>query len=221
MAGGVGAGGRVVDGANHGQQVSALLIPEHTGAAGAVELGERRRLRMAPVAGLGALVHHGIDFARVGGEGDAAILIEDADALDAGLAAQLADNVVERLAVVVQHFVTRAAQNHVGDAVGRLLKKILRVNALGPQVDEAEQGKEGRSARGHRDGELGGQSQADCLAEAHPTATESASVSSIPSGACSCGCASKMGKYSAMTRKIAKPAPTMESVTATSVHLGM
>ena len=129
---------RVIDGANHRQQVRALLIPEHAGPVGAVELGERRRLRMAPVAGLGALVHHRVDFARVGGKSDAAILIKDADALDARLAAQLADDVVQRLAVVVQHFVPRAAQDHVGDAVGGLLHEIPRMNALRPQVDEAE-----------------------------------------------------------------------------------
>jgi len=159
--------------------------------------------------------------AGVGGEGDAAVPIEDADALGARLAAQLANDVVKRLAVVVQHFVARAAQDHVGDAVGGLLDEIVRVNALRPQVDEAEQGEEGRCARRHRDRELGGQSQPDCLAEAHLTATASASLSASFRGASSFGCASKIGKYSATTRKIAKPAPTMESVTATSVHLGM
>ena len=221
VAGRVRAGGRVVDGANHRQQVSPLLVPEHARPVGAVELGERRRLRMAPVACLGALVHYRIDFARVGRKRDAAVLIEDPDALDARLAAQLSYDVVQRLAVVVQHFIPRAAQNHVGDAVGGLLHEFLRVNALRPQVDEAEQGEEGRRARRHRDSQLGGQSQSDCLAEAHLTATASASVSTAFRGASSWGCASKIGKYSATTRKIAKPAPTMDSVTATSVHLGM
>ena len=159
-----------------GQQVRALPIPEHAGAVGAAEFSQGRRLRMARVAGLGALVHHGIDFARVGRKGDAAFLIEDAYSLDARLAAQLTDDVVERLAVVVQHLVARAAQDHVGDAVGGLLDEIVRVNALRPQVDEAEQGEEGRRARRDANGEFGGQSQPDCLAEAHPIATKSGAL---------------------------------------------
>jgi len=90
------AGRRVVDGANHGQQVRPLLVPKHARPVGAVELGERRRLRVARVAGLGALVHHCVDFARVGRQRDAAVLIEDPDALDARLAAQLPYDVVQR-----------------------------------------------------------------------------------------------------------------------------
>jgi len=63
---------------------------------------------------------------------------EDPDAPDARLVAQVLDDVVERLPVVVQHGVTRAAQDHIRHAVGGLHDKGLRVRALHPQVDEAE-----------------------------------------------------------------------------------
>jgi len=55
----------------------------------------------------------------------------------------------------------------------------------------------------------------------YATPTESASVSSISAGPCACEWTSKMGKYSPIKRKIAKPAATIESVTATSLHRGM
>ena len=73
LAGGVdvarraGAFRRVVDGAHHRDQVMALLVPKRARPVRPVELGERLRLRVAAVAGLGRLVDGGVDFPRVGG----------------------------------------------------------------------------------------------------------------------------------------------------------
>ena len=89
---------------------------------------------MASVAGLRRLIHHRVDFCRFGGKGDPAFFIEDANALDALLAAQFLHDVVERVAIVVQHFVMRAAQNHIGDAIGGLLDQTAR-NGSAPSSD--------------------------------------------------------------------------------------
>ena len=47
-------------------------------------------------------------------------------------------HVVQRVPIVVQHFVVRAAQYDVGDAVGRLLDQVFGVGALQAQVDVPE-----------------------------------------------------------------------------------
>ncbi len=60
-------------------------------------------------------------------------------AADAGLAAHVANDLVERLAVVVQHLVAGAAQDHVGDAVRGLNQEFLGSAALHAQVDVAEE----------------------------------------------------------------------------------
>ena len=126
------------------------------------------------------------------------------------------------LAIVVQHLVVRAAQNHVGHAVGRLFDQLLGVAALHAQVDIAEQSKESRRARDHADRELGGQSKAEFvrrLSSDGDWVFLRFFLRSALRG--SCPAASKTGKYCAMKRKIAKPAATIDSVIATSLHFGM
>ena len=46
---------------------------------------------------------------------------------------------IERLAVVAQHLVMRAALDHVGDALGRFHHHLLELAALLPQIEIAEQ----------------------------------------------------------------------------------
>ena len=97
--------------------------------------------------------------------------------------------------------------------------------ALRPQVDEAEQSEEGRRARDHARSRAWRPVPAglSCRA-AHPTATGSASVSSISRGACPCVLAEpalrKWGSTRRSCGKSQSPRATMESVTATSLHFG-
>src|SRR5260370_9929077 len=172
---------------------------------------------MASVAGFGILIHHRIDFAGLGGQRDPPLFVEQADPPYAGLAAQSPNDVVQRIPVVVQHLLVRAAQNHVRHPVGRLFDQILGVAALHTQVDIPEQRKESRRARDHADRELGGQSQAGFDQPRHYTSTGSASVSSSSEFAASCGAPSKTAEFCAMKWKIAKPAATIESVLTTSL----
>ena len=137
VAGGARTIGRVVDGPHHAQHGLAVF-GEFAGAASAGGFFERRRSGMALHTALGALVDDMADFARVGGKGDASVLIEEVDAPDSRLAAQILDDIEEGVAVIVQHLVTRAAQDDVGDALGGLLHHIPRIGALHPQVEEAE-----------------------------------------------------------------------------------
>ena len=111
--------GAVFDGPDYAQQPPAPAIGEDARAVGPVQLHQRRTLGMASVTGFGAFVDHPVDLGGVGGEGDAAFFIEDAYAANARLAAQFLDDVIERLAIVAQHLVMRAALDDVGDALGR------------------------------------------------------------------------------------------------------
>ena len=101
--------GRVGDGADYGDQVMALLVPKRTRAIRPIEFGEWLRLRVAAIAGLGRLIHRRVDFPRFGGEYDVPVPVEDADALNAGLAAHLLQHVVQRVAVMTHHVVAGAA----------------------------------------------------------------------------------------------------------------
>ena len=194
VARGIGAIRRVVDGAHDAQHRLAVFL-KLPGMLGHPRPFERQRLGVALHAPLGALVHHPAGLPRVGRNRDPSVLVEQADTADAALAAEFLDDVEQRVAVVAQHLVARAAQDDVGDARGRLLHHAARIAPLDAQVDPPEQREKGRGAGDDAHRQLDGQTEPDSGTRAHPTATASSSVSPTSSGAASCACASNTGKY--------------------------
>ena len=160
MAGAVRALRRVFDLPHHRQHPLAALVGKVAGAVAPVELGQGRRLRVTANAAFGALVDRRTYFFRIGGIDDQAILVEDADSLNSRLGAHLVDHVEQGIAVVAQHLVVRAADNQIGDPVGRLFHQVLGKVLLRAQVDDAEEREKGRRAGNHADRQLGGQSHA-------------------------------------------------------------
>src|SRR4051794_6797169 len=116
----IGTGRRVFDGPDYREHALALAIAENPNA----------------IAAAGRL-DSGIELAGIGGEGEAAVLIEDADALNTRLTAQFLDDVDERVAVIVQHAVAGAAEHDVRQTVRRLFDERLGVIARHAQVEVA------------------------------------------------------------------------------------
>jgi hypothetical protein len=101
-------------------------------------------LLVAGVAGFGRFVDYPACFGGVGGETDAALVIENANALNAWLAPDLANGLEHRFAVVVQHLVTRAALDDVADAVCAVEGGLFQVASLEAQIEVAEAGEDHR-----------------------------------------------------------------------------
>ena len=131
------AGRRVFDGPDHAQQTFPLP-GEYARPVRTVQLHQRRALGVASVTRFRPLIDHPVDLRGVGGKADAAFLVEDANTPDTRLAAQFLYDVVERLPVVAQHLIMRAALDHIGDALRRLQHHLLGVAPLVPQVEVAE-----------------------------------------------------------------------------------
>src|SRR5580704_2216949 len=85
-------------------------------AVGAIQAGQRLRLSVAAIAGLGRLVENVANFGRVGRVADPPLLIKDSYLDHAGLVRHGLDRVVESLAIVAQHVVRRAAPDYIADS---------------------------------------------------------------------------------------------------------
>ena len=87
VAGGVRARGLILDRSDNAQHAGFRGVAINAKAIGAIQPRQRLRLGVAGIAGFGGLIDHVVLFGRIGGVGDSAFLIEDADLLHARLAA--------------------------------------------------------------------------------------------------------------------------------------
>ena len=100
-------------------------------------------------AGLDSLVHERAHLVLVGREADPPLLVVDPDAPDAGLGADRRDDVVDLVAVVVQHAVAGAALDRLADPVGGGERPLLEVPAMEAGVLPANE-PEDQAQAGHQ-----------------------------------------------------------------------
>ena len=122
------ARGFVVNGRHHAQ------YPVAAGRVGAVARARGQPLERAPglvaaVALLGPLVDHRVDFGPVAREGDAALLVEEADAVDPRLVPDRVHHEIRTLAPVFEHVVIRAALDGLAEE-GRAAPDLVEEVAL-------------------------------------------------------------------------------------------
>ena len=115
VATGVGAGRLVGDRRDDAELAVAALVAEDPGAESGRELRHRTTGVVAAVAGLALLIDARADERAIGRIDDLALLVVDADLLEAVLAADLLDDAMHHLALVEQHRLPGPIADGVGE----------------------------------------------------------------------------------------------------------
>src|SRR5579864_9378573 len=144
---GVGTGRLIFNRPDHTQHAFATGLSEDSRAIRTVEAHHRRGLSVAAVTGLSLLVYNASGFFGIGRKTDASFFVENANAADAGLAAHVTNGLVERVPVVVQHLVPRAAPDNVADAIRALQHQLFRVTLVRPQIQITQTAEDDRCAQ--------------------------------------------------------------------------
>jgi hypothetical protein len=116
---------------------------------------------MAGIAGLRLLVDNAVELGGVGRKADAAFFVENANAPNTRLAAEIANDLIERVAIVVHHLVAGTALDDVCDALRTLDHQFLRAAPLHPQVEIRKYAENHSGAEHHPQGQLPGDSSTD------------------------------------------------------------
>src|ERR1700685_2452963 len=118
MASGVRASKLIFEGSDNSEPRGAPAVAVNTKTVRPIQARQRLRLGMAAVAGLGGFVEDMADFRPVSRVADRPLSIKNAELDHARFVGDGLNRVVESLAIVAQHVVSRAAFDYVADALG-------------------------------------------------------------------------------------------------------
>jgi len=130
----------------------ALLVNAKT--VGTVQPGQWLCLRVAGIAGFGALIYVMTDLGLFTGVDDAAFLIQNPDAHHAWFGPEHANRLVHGLAVVVQHLQLRGALHGVADPLGRSQGRRLQMVPVQADVGVYHQTKDQQHCHGQQQDQL-------------------------------------------------------------------
>ena len=139
VAGPGNAGRFVVDPPGQAEDFPPLAVPVKPTAIHRRGLHQGRRGGMADGAGLGPLVDLGAGLGRVGGIGDDTVLVDQADMFHPLLGADLADHLVNPLAVVLQHLVMGRLDQRLAQKIDVAHGLFHEMGIQGVTVDQGKQ----------------------------------------------------------------------------------